>query len=180
MKFTLKSINNKNNSQLNMKQLNSARYNIQDKILTSKKKNFENSKSLAYSNSNLNIKSKINRKNELLSLDFDNENLDEIPYNEELYIIPKKNPYKRFYTSNIEKAIEAYNEIKKVINKKLKNKKNFTSIKSIQIQNLSMVNLLEKLNSILDVIVEKSRLNNNKNKGYALSESQEIKKNKEM
>ena len=48
MKFTLKSINNKNNSQLNMKQLNSARYNIQDKILTSKKKNFENSKSLAY------------------------------------------------------------------------------------------------------------------------------------
>ena len=180
MKFTLKSINNKNNSQLNMKQLNSARYNIQDKILTSKKKNFENSKSLAYSNSNLNIKSNINRKKELLSLDFDNENLDEIPYNEELYIIPKKNPYKRFYTSNIEKAIEAYNEIKKVINKKLNNKKNFTSIKSIQIQNLSMVNLLEKLNSILDVIVERSRLNNNKNKGYALSESQEIKKNKEM
>ena len=180
MKFTLKSINNKNNSQLNMKQLNSARYNIQDKILTSKKKNFENSKSLAYSNSNLNIKSKINRKEELLSLDIDNENLDEIPYNEELYIIPKKNPYKRFYTSNIEKAIEAYNEIKKVINKKLNNKKNFTSIKSIQIQNLSMVNLLEKLNSILDVIVERSRLNNNKNKGYALSESQEIKKNKEM
>ena len=43
-----------------------------------------------------------------------------------------------------------------------------------------MVNLLEKLNSILDVIVERSRLNNNKNKGYALSESQEIKKNKEM
>ena len=180
MKFTLKSINNKNNSQLNMKQLNSARYNIQDKILTSKKKNFENSKSLAYSNSNLNIKNKINRKKELLSLDFDNENLDEIPYNEELYIIPKKNPYKKFYTSNIEKAIEAYNEIKKVINKKLNNKKNFTSIKSIQIQNLSMVNLLEKLNSILDVIVERSRLNNNKNKGYALSESQEIKKNKEM
>ena len=180
MKFTLKSINNKNNSQLNMKQLNSARYNIQDKILTSKKKNFENSKSLAYSNSNLNIKSNINRKKELLSLDIDNENLDEIPYNEELYIIPKKNPYKRFYTSNIEKAIEAYNEIKKVINKKLNNKKNFTSIKSIQIQNLSMVNLLEKLNSILDVIVERSRLNNNKNKGYALSESQEIKKNKEM
>ena len=180
MKFTLKSINNKNNSQLNMKQLNSARYNIQDKILTSKKKNFENSKSLAYSNSNLNIKNKINRKKELLSLDIDNENLDEIPYNEELYIIPKKNPYKRFYTSNIEKTIEAYNEIKKVINKKLNNKKNFTSIKSIQIQNLSMVNLLEKLNSILDVIVERSRLNNNKNKGYALSESQEIKKNKEM
>ena len=43
-----------------------------------------------------------------------------------------------------------------------------------------MVNLLEKLNSILDVIVERSRLKNNKNKGYALSESQEIKKNKEM
>jgi hypothetical protein len=180
MKLSLKSTNNKNKSQLNIKQLNSARYNNQDKILTSKKNNIENSKSLAYSNSNLDIKSNINKKKDLLSIDFDNENMDEIPYNEELYIIPKKSAYKKFYTSNIEKAIETYNEIKKEVNKKLNNKKNFTSLKSIQIQNLSMVNLLEKLNNILDVIVERSRLNNNKNKGYALSESQEIKKNKDI
>jgi len=180
MKFSLKSTNNKNRSQLNMKQLNSARYNNQEKILSSKSNISQNLKSLVNSNSNLDIN--INKKKKLASIKngLNLDNIDETHYKQDLYIIPQKNSGRKLYTSNIEKAIETYNGIKQEINKKLNNKKNFTSIKSIQIQNLSMVNLLEKLNSILDVIVERSRLNNNKNKGYSLSESQEIKKNKEM
>ena len=62
MKFSLKSINNQNKSQLNIKQLNSARYNNQDKILSSKKNIYENSKSLINSNSDLYNKNNINKK----------------------------------------------------------------------------------------------------------------------
>ena len=160
MKLSLKSTNNKNKSQLNIKQLNSARYNNQDKILSSKKNIYENSKSLMYSNSNLDIKNNINKKKKLASIknSLNLDNVDESNYKEELYIIPQKITYRKFYTSNIEKTIETYNEIKKEINKKLNKKINYTTSKPIQMQNYSMVNLLEKLNKILDVIVQRSRL----------------------
>ena len=183
MKLSLKSTNNKNKSQLNIKQLNSARYNNQDKILSSKKNIYENSKSLMYSNSNLDIKNNINKKKKLASIknSLNLDNVDESNYKEELYIIPQKITYRKFYTSNIEKTIETYNEIKKEINKKLNKKINYTTSKPIQMQNYSMVNLLEKLNKILDVIVQRSRLTNSKNRmNTIISESQEIKRNKEM
>ena len=183
MKLSLKSTNNKNKSQLNIKQLNSARYNNQDKILSSKKNIYENSKSLMYSNSNLDIKNNINKKKKLASIknSLNLDNVDESNYKEELYIIPQKITYRKFYTSNIEKTIETYNEIKKEINKKLNKKINYTTSKPIQMQNYSMVNLLEKLNKILDVIVQRSRLTNSKNRmNTIISESQEIKSNKEM
>ena len=117
MKLSLKSTNNKNKSQLNIKQLNSARYNNQDKILSSKKNIYENSKSLMYSNSNLDIKNNINKKKKLASIknSLNLDNVDESNYKEELYIIPQKITYRKFYTSNIEKTIETYNEIKKII-----------------------------------------------------------------
>lgn len=176
-------MHNKNKSQLNIKQLNSARYKNQDKILSSKKNIYENSKSLLNSNSNLDIKNNINKKKKLAAIksSFNLDNVDESNYKEELYIIPQKNTYRKFYTSNIEKTIDTYNEIKKEINKKLNRKLNYTTSKSIQMQNYSMVNILEKLNKILDVIVQRSRLNNNKNRtNTIISESQEIKRNKEL
>ena len=185
MKFSLKSTNNKNRSQLNilnMKQLNSARYSNQEKILSSKTNISENLKSLVNSNSNLDIKSNINKRKKLAAIKsgLNLDNIDESNYKQDLYIIPQKNTARKLYTSNIEKAIETYNGIKQEINKKLNNKKNFTTNKSIQMHNFSLVNLLEKLNKILDIIVQRSRVTSNKNRSVTMSESQEMKRNKEI
>jgi len=182
MKFSLKSTNNKNRSQLNMKQLNSARYSNQEKILSSKTNISENLKSLVNSNSNLDIKSNVNKRKKLAAIKsgLNLDNIDESNYKQDLYIIPQKNTARKLYTSNIEKAIETYNGIKQEINKKLNNKKNFTTNKSIQMHNFSLVNLLEKLNKILDIIVQRSRVTSNKNRSVTMSESQVMKRNKEI
>ena len=80
--------------------------------------------------------------------------------------------------TNIEKAVETYNEIKKEINNKLFSKKVLNNIKAIQLRNYSLVTLLEKLNKVLDAIVERGNMNKNKIKLNSVSQSQEINKNR--
>ena len=188
MKLSLKSLNNKNKSALKLN-INSYRKQNPKKIISSRKNHLskktsnENSNTLAYSNSKLDVKntSNINKNdssfinsNKFMNID----NIDESNYNRELFLIPKKTN-RRYYTSNMEKAVDTYNEIKNEINMKIYNKKIFNSLKSVQIQNYSMVNLLEKLNKVLDTIVERSRYNINRNNGNKMAESQEIIKNKD-
>ena len=180
MKLSLKPINQKRKAELNIK-LNSSRVQNPKKIISSKKNSTENSKTFTNSNSQIYLKnpnksqiSYINTK-KIMGID----DIDETNYNPSLYIIPKKRKdKKKYYTSNIEKAVETYNEIKKEINQKIFNKKISSNYISIQKQNFALVTLLEKLNLILDTIVERSRYTNNKKKGNPMSESQEILKNK--
>ena len=80
--------------------------------------------------------------------------------------------------TNIEKAVETYNEIKKEINNKLFSKKVLNNIKAIQLRNYSLVTLLEKLNKVLDAIVERGNMNKNKIKLNSVSQSQEVNKNR--
>ena len=180
MKLSLKTINQRRNPESNVK-LNSSRLRNPTKIISSKKNSIENSKSLTNSNSKIDIKnhnksqlSYINTK-KLMTID----DIDETNYNTALYLIPeKKLKLKRYYTSNIEKCVETYNEIKKEINQQIFNKKLSNNYTTVQKQNFALVNLLEKLNLVLDTIVERSRYNNNKKKGNPMTESQEIIKNK--
>ena len=60
--------------------------------------------------------------------------------------------------------MQIYNEIKEEINNKIMNKSMANKAKNIQMQNYIMVSILEKLNKILDTIVERSKYNQNKNK----------------
>ena len=182
MKLKLNPVKNK--SQLNLN-INSSRLQNPKKIISSKKNQIskkspnDNSKTLTYSNSKRDLRnsiSNINKSdssfingNKFMNID----NIDESNYNKDLFVIPKKSN-KKYYTSNIEKAVETYNEIKKEINIKLYNTKALKNTKAIQIRNFSLVTLLEKLNKVLDTIVERSRINNNKIKANSLSQSQEI------
>ena len=176
----------KDKSQLNFN-LSSTRQQNPKKIISSKKNQIskksskENSKTLTYSNSKNDLKNSINKSdssfingNKFMNVD----NIDESSYNKEPFIIPKKTN-KKYYTSNIEKAVDTYNEIKKEINMKLYNNKVLNNTKAVQIRNYSMVTLLEKLNKVLDTIVERSRVNKNKVKINPLIQSQEIIKKKE-
>ena len=180
MKLSLKPINQKRKPELNIK-LNASRVQNPKKIISSKKNSTENSKTFTNSNSQIYLKNPnksqipyINTK-KIMGID----DIDETNYNPSLYIIPeKRKDKKKYYTSNIEKAVETYNEIKKEINQKIFNKKISSNYISIQKQNFALVTLLEKLNLILDTIVERSRYTNNKKKGNPMSESQEILKNK--
>ena len=101
MKLSLKSLNNKNKSALKLN-INSYRKQNPKKIISSRKNHLskktsnENSNTLAYSNSKLDVKntSNINKNdssfinsNKFMNID----NIDESNYNRELFLIPKKN-----------------------------------------------------------------------------------------
>ena len=160
----------KNKSSLDIN-LNNSNMKNSEKIITTRikklkiKKTSENSKNISNPNSNSNIKkdksySSING-NKFMNID----NINESSYNKELYIIPnQKKEKKKFFTTNIEKAVQIYNEIKEEINNKIMNKSMANKAKNIQMQNYIMVSILEKLNKILDTIVERSKYNQNKNK----------------
>ena len=160
MKLPLKSRLKQNKSSIDIKN--------PQKIISSRlkkisiKKSSENSKNLSYSNSNSNL---FLNNNKYMSID----NITELSYNKEPFIIPNQNiEAKKFYTSNVEKAVQIYNEIKEEINNKIIGKNIAKNTKNIQVQNYGMVSLLEKLNKVLDTIVERSRYNQNKNKNKNL------------
>ena len=179
MKLNLKLKPVKNKSQLNFN-LNSSRQTVSKKIIP-KKFNGENSKTLTYSNSKAvirNNKNIINKSDSSFINDKKPFNIDETNYNKDFFIIPKKSNKKYYYMTNIEKAVETYNEIKKEINMKLYSKKVLNNIKAIQMRNYSLLTLLEKLNKVLDTIVERGNMNINKFKLNSVSKSQEISKNK--
>ena len=179
MKLNLKLKPVKNKSQLNFN-LNSSRQTVSKKIIP-KKFNGENSKTLTYSNSKAvirNNKNIINKSDSSFINDKKPFNIDETNYNKDFFIIPKKSNKKYYYMTNIEKAVETYNEIKKEINMKLYSKKVLNNVKAIQMRNYSLLTLLEKLNKVLDAIVERGNMNINKFKLNSVSKSQEISKNK--
>ena len=160
----------KNKSSLDIN-LNNSNMKNSEKIITTRikklkiKKTSENSKNISNPNSNSNIKKDKSyssiKGNKFMNID----NINESSYNKELYIIPnQKKEKKKFFTTNIEKAVQIYNEIKEEINNKIMNKSMANKAKNIQMQNYIMVSILEKLNKILDTIVERSKYNQNKNK----------------
>lgn len=130
---------------------------------------------------NSNSKSKFNKNidNNLLlinSSQIDIENFDESAYNSDPYVLPKKDFQHNLYKTNIEKTANSYNAIKETINKKIFNNNIPTDAESLQNRNFALLEQLDKLNSILDTIVEKKNFTQKKNVNINLRPKQNVKK----
>ena len=156
-------LNNKKNSSLtNIK--NKYDYNVNNKNKT-------NSNSKSKFNKNIN--------NNLLlinSSQIDIDNFDESAYNSEPYVLPKKTFEHNLYKTNIEKTANSYNAIKENINKKIFNSNIPDDAESLQNRNFALLEQLDKLNSILDAIVEKKNFTQKKNVNINLRPKQNAKK----
>ena len=156
-------LNNKKNSSLtNIK--NKYDYNVNNKNKT-------NSNSKSKFNKNIN--------NNLLlinSSQIDIDNFDESAYNSEPYILPKKTFEHNLYKTNIEKTANSYNAIKENINKKIFNSNIPDDAESLQNRNFALLEQLDKLNGILDAIVEKKNFTQKKNVNINLRPKQNVKK----
>ena len=156
-------LNNKKNSSLtNIK--NKYDYNVNNKNKT-------NSNSKSKFNKNIN--------NNLLlinSSQIDIDNFDESAYNSEPYVLPKKTFEHNLYKTNIEKTANSYNAIKENINKKIFNSNIPDDAESLQNRNFALLEQLDKLNSILDAIVEKKNFTQKKNVNINLRPKQNVKK----
>lgn len=130
---------------------------------------------------NSNSKSKFNKNidNNLLlinSSQIDIENFDESAYNSDPYVLPKKDFQHNLYKTNIEKTANNYNAIKENINKKIFNNNIPTDAESLQNRNFALLEQLDKLNGILDTIVEKKNFTQKKNVNINLRPKQNVKK----
>lgn len=130
---------------------------------------------------NSNSKSKFNKNidNNLLlinSSQIDIENFDESAYNSDPYVLPKKDFQHNLYKTNIEKTANSYNAIKENINKKIFNNNIPTDAESLQNRNFALLEQLDKLNGILDTIVEKKNFTQKKNVNINLRPKQNVKK----
>ena len=156
-------LNNKKNSSLtNIK--NKYDYNVNNKNKT-------NSNSKSKFNKNIN--------NNLLlinSSQIDIDNFDESAYNSEPYVLPKKTFEHNLYKTNIEKTANSYNAIKENINKKIFNSNIPDDAESLQNRNFALLEQLDKLNGILDAIVEKKNFTQKKNVNNNLRPKQNAKK----
>lgn len=156
-------LNNKKNSSLtNIK--NKYDYNVNNKNKT-------NSNSKSKFNKNIN--------NNLLlinSSQIDIDNFDESAYNSEPYVLPKKTFEHNLYKTNIEKTANSYNAIKENINKKIFNSNIPDDAESLQNRNFALLEQLDKLNGILDAIVEKKNFTQKKNVNINLRPKQNAKK----
>ena len=156
-------LNNKKNSSLtNIK--NKYDYNVNNKNKT-------NSNSKSKFNKNIN--------NNLLlinSSQIDIDNFDESAYNSEPYVLPKKAFEHNLYKTNIEKTANSYNAIKENINKKIFNSNIPDDAESLQNRNFALLEQLDKLNGILDAIVEKKNFTQKKNVNINLRPKQNVKK----
>ena len=156
-------LNNKKNSSLtNIK--NKYDYNVNNKNKT-------NSNSKSKFNKNIN--------NNLLlinSSQIDIDNFDESAYNSEPYVLPKKAFEHNLYKTNIEKTANSYNAIKENINKKIFNSNIPDDAESLQNRNFALLEQLDKLNGILDAIVEKKNFTQKKNVNINLRPKQNAKK----
>ena len=158
--------NNKNLSQVKIKS---------NKNLNTNKKNMNHSNSQINLNSNKlsvkkkNTKSANNNKNtdtnnEQLIINsslIDIDNIDESSYNPDPYTVPKKK-FDHLYITKIEKAVNNYNEIKEIVNKKILDTQLPNNAQSLQIKNFSLLEQLDKLNTILDTLVERKRFTKKK------------------
>lgn len=156
-------LNNKKNSSLtNIK--NKYDYNVNNKNKT-------NSNSKSKFNKNIN--------NNLLlinSSQIDIDNFDESAYNSEPYVLPKKTFEHNLYKTNIEKTANSYNAIKENINKKIFNSNIPDDAESLQNRNFALLEQLDKLNGILDAIVEKKNFTQKKNVNINLRPKKNVKK----
>ena len=130
---------------------------------------------------NSNSKSKFNKNinNNLLlinSSQIDIHNFDESAYNSEPYVLPKKAFEHNLYKTNIEKTANSYNAIKENINKKIFNSNIPDDAESLQNRNFALLEQLDKLNGILDAIVEKKNFTQKKNVNINLRPKQNVKK----
>ena len=136
-----------------------------------------NKKALANSNSKTNLNSKKNSiiiKSDLIDID----NIDESAYNPDPFALPKKKFEHNLYTSNIEKTVQNYNIIKENVNKKISNSKIPEDVAALQSKNFALLEQLDKLNSILDTIVEKKNFAKKKNTN--INSNKNNLKNKEL
>jgi hypothetical protein len=158
------------NSKLLKNKTNSSLTNIKNKYDYN-----VNNKNKVYSNSKFNK----NINNNLLlinSSQIDIDNFDESAYNSEPYVLPKKSFEHNLYKTNIEKTANSYNEIKENINKKIFNSNIPEDAESLQNRNFTLLEQLDKLNGILDAIVEKKNFTQKKNVNISLRPKQNIKK----
>lgn len=97
------------------------------------------------------------------------DNIDESAYNPDPFILPKKKFSYNMYISKVEYTIINYNAIKENINKKILDQKLPNKTQILQSRNFFLLEQLDKLNSILDTMVERKRIsrknNNKENKG---------------
>ena len=135
-------------------------------------------KTISHSNSQLNIKPNkltVNNKNnknsgpekniEIINSDIINiGNIDISAYNPVPFILPTKKFNHNFYISKIEAAVLNYNLIKESVNKKILSNNIPKTAQLLQNRNFAMLEDLDKLNLILDALVERKRFTNKKNK----------------
>ena len=182
---------------------NSVGKNINNKLSSSNEKiknnsNVNNNKaSLGHSNSQLNVNSnKLTTKNKkninkiktnnsqkksiIINSDLmDIDNIDESAYNPEPFVPPKKQFDHNLYISKIENTINNYNEIKVDLNKKILDTKLPNNAKNLQLRNFSLLEQLDKLNAILDTMVERKRFTKQK-KNLDSSQNKKISKSQEI
>ena len=192
--MSLNNINkrHKNNSSLNSNS-NSSRKNNFKKVSPNTEKNTQdfntNKKSVSQSNyqmnsnsKNLTVKNNNNKDNnsKLKNTNMINiDNIDISSYNPDPFIIPKKEFEHNLYITKIEETIYNYNNIKVALNKKIFDDKIPKKALSLQLKNFALLEELDKLNIILDILVERKRFSCKKdNIGDNESKSNGI-KNKE-
>ena len=110
------------------------------------------------------------------SSQIDIDNFDESAYNSGPYVLPKKAFEHNLYKTNIEKTANSYNAIKENINKKIFNSNIPNDVESLQNRNFSLLEQLDKLNGILDAIVEKKNFAQKKNVNINIRPKQNVKK----
>ena len=118
------------------------------------------------SNKNQNLKNtKKNNNNKPIIIDSELINIDNIDissYNPDPYVLPKKKFEHNFYISKLENTVKEYNEIKEDVNKKILDTKIPNKAKNLQIRNFSLLEQLDKLNAILDTMIERKRFTKKK------------------
>ena len=179
MKISTTNKRYKNNSSPKTISNSAEKKNIK-KISPNKEKNNNdtnaNEKTVSHSNSQLNIKpnkltvknknnkNTISEKNtEIINSDIINiDNIDISAYNPDPFILPTKKFNHNFYISKIEATVLNYNLIKESVNKKILGNNIPKTAQLLQNKNFAMLEELDKLNLILDALVERKRFTNKK------------------
>ena len=196
--MSLNNINkrNKNNSSINSNS-NSSRKNNFKKVSPNTEKNTHdfntNKKSVSQPNYQMNSNSKNltvkkNNKNNNSKLKNTNiiniDNIDISLYNPDPFILPKKEFEHNLYITKIEETIYNYNNIKVALNKKIFDNKIPKKALSLQLKNFALLEELDKLNIILDILVERKRfsckkdnLDDNESKSNDLKNKENIENN---
>ena len=189
--------NTKKKSSINMRNNNNLKNNTKNNInhsnsqitlnkkLTTKNNTTENNNTINILNTNLNNNSVI-MNSSLIDID----NFDISSYNPDPYVIPK-NKFEHLYISRIEKSVNNYNLIKEIVNQRIEEIELPSNIPLLQVKNFALLDLLDKLNTILDTLIERKRfikkkdvidasekIKNNINNKNRVSKSQEILKMK--